>query len=75
MHPTLDLTNIDMYFESNIQGEYIGLTLDFLSKELVRLREERRIAAMVKLAERTRRMREAEESGKLSFLRLSIPSD
>ncbi|KAL2913580.1 hypothetical protein HK105_206882 [Polyrhizophydium stewartii] len=51
-------------FESTIQGEYIGKTFDFLTKELVRLREERRIAAMVKLAERTRRMREAEESGR-----------
>lgn len=37
--------------------------LDFLSKELDRLIEERRIHAMVILAERSRRMREAEESG------------
>ena len=50
-------------FESTMQAEYVGKRLDFLTKELVRLREERRIAAMVKLAERTRRMREAEESG------------
>ncbi|KAJ3101159.1 Cilia- and flagella-associated protein 91 [Phlyctochytrium planicorne] len=48
-------------FESNVQAEYVGRTLDFLSKEIVRLREERRISAMVKLAERTRRLREAEE--------------
>ncbi|KAI9209223.1 solute carrier, TRAMD3 or PAT1-domain-containing protein [Polychytrium aggregatum] len=49
--------------ESTIEAEYMGKTFDFLTKELVRLREERRIDAMVKLAERTRRMREAEESG------------
>ncbi|KAJ3128473.1 Cilia- and flagella-associated protein 91 [Nowakowskiella sp. JEL0407] len=55
---------LEQTLEVNIQGEYIGKTFDFLSKELVRLREERRIAAMVKLAERTRRMREAEESGR-----------
>ncbi|KAJ1551277.1 Cilia- and flagella-associated protein 91, partial [Nowakowskiella sp. JEL0078] len=53
---------LEQSFEINIQGEYVGKTLDYLSKELLRLREERRIAAMVKLAERTRRMREAEES-------------
>ncbi|NWI37860.1 CFA91 protein, partial [Picathartes gymnocephalus] len=38
--------------------------LDFLSKELVRLQEEQKIHAMVMLAERQRRMREAEESGR-----------
>jgi hypothetical protein len=38
-----------------------------LTKELVRLREEQRIAAMVKFAERTRRMREAEERGTTIF--------
>ncbi|CAI2731314.1 unnamed protein product [Schistosoma spindalis] len=37
--------------------------LDFLSKELDRLLEERRIHALVLLAERQRRIREAEESG------------
>jgi hypothetical protein len=51
-------------FENGIQSEYIGKQLDFFTKELVRLREERRIAVMVKLADRTRRMREAEQSGK-----------
>ncbi|KAI8894254.1 solute carrier, TRAMD3 or PAT1-domain-containing protein [Globomyces pollinis-pini] len=58
-----DMARDDILFETAIQAEYVGKTLDFLTKELVRLREERRIAAMVKLAERTRRMREAEESG------------
>ncbi|NXW83363.1 CFA91 protein, partial [Alopecoenas beccarii] len=38
--------------------------LDFLSKELLRLQEERRIHAFVMLAERQRQMREAEESGR-----------
>lgn len=50
-------------FEIGIQSEYIGKQLDFYTKELVRLREERRIAIFVKLADRTRRMREAEQSG------------
>ncbi|KAJ3279411.1 Cilia- and flagella-associated protein 91, partial [Borealophlyctis nickersoniae] len=57
-------TQLEMLVEGTLQAEYVGRTLDFLTKELVRLREERRIAAMVKLAERTRRMREAEESGR-----------
>jgi len=42
----------------------IGSKLDFLNKELVRLQEERRIAAFVMLAERQRRIREAEEGGR-----------
>ena len=37
---------------------------DFLSKELIRLQEERRIHAFSMLAERQRRIREAEESGR-----------
>eukprot|EP00744_Colponema_vietnamica_P007905 GILI01011317.1.p1 GENE.GILI01011317.1~~GILI01011317.1.p1 ORF type:complete len:667 (-),score=237.22 GILI01011317.1:198-2198(-) len=48
----------------NIQGDIIARTLDSLSKELLRFREEQRISAMVKLAERDRRMREAIESGR-----------
>lgn len=48
----------------DVQAEHVGDTLDFLSKELVRLQEQRRIHAFVMLAERTRRLREAEESGK-----------
>uniref|UniRef100_A0A3B3S7T8 Cilia- and flagella-associated protein 91 n=1 Tax=Paramormyrops kingsleyae TaxID=1676925 RepID=A0A3B3S7T8_9TELE len=38
--------------------------LDFLSKEVVRVQEERRIHALALLAERDRRRREAEESGR-----------
>lgn len=47
-----------------ILGTVIAQTLDKLSKELVRYKQERKIAAMVKFAERKRRMREAEESGR-----------
>lgn len=47
-----------------ILGTVVSQTLDKLSKELVRYKQERKIAAMVKLAERKRRMREAEESGR-----------
>lgn len=45
------------------EGRVLANTLDFLSKELLRLLEERKIHAFVMLAERQRRMREAEESG------------
>jgi hypothetical protein len=46
-----------------LEGETVCDMLDFLSKELIRLQEERRIHAFAMLAERQRRMREAEESG------------
>eukprot|EP00730_Choanoeca_flexa_P000263 TRINITY_DN10121_c0_g1_i1.p1 TRINITY_DN10121_c0_g1~~TRINITY_DN10121_c0_g1_i1.p1 ORF type:complete len:756 (+),score=215.63 TRINITY_DN10121_c0_g1_i1:127-2268(+) len=49
---------------ADIQGNQIGSTLDFLSKELVRLQEEHRIHAFAMMAERERRMREAEEAGR-----------
>lgn len=45
-------------------ASHLGERLDFLTKELLRLQEERRIAAYVMLAERERRIREAEESGR-----------
>lgn len=47
----------------SLEGESCADMLDFLSKELIRLQEERRIHAFAMLAERERRMREAEESG------------
>lgn len=47
----------------SMEGEAVCDMLDFLSKELIRLQEERRIHAFAMLAERQRRMREAEESG------------
>ena len=47
-----------------VQATVISKTMDTLSKELVRLKQERHIDAMVRLAENERRKREAEESGK-----------
>lgn len=47
-----------------LQSSIISKTMDNLSKELVRMKQERRIAAMVRLAEDERRRREAEESGR-----------
>ncbi|XP_060092322.1 cilia- and flagella-associated protein 91 [Heteronotia binoei] len=49
---------------AQVEGRAIANLVDFLSKELVRLQEERRIHAFAMLAERQRRMREAEESGR-----------
>ncbi len=49
---------------SAAEGSSMGDMLDFLSKELIRLQEERRIHAFSMLAERQRRLREAEESGR-----------
>lgn len=48
----------------HVLGTVVSETLDQLSKELLRFQEERRIAAMVKLAERDRRLRQARESGR-----------
>ena len=50
--------------QDTIQGEVLSATGDFLSKELVRRQQEANIAKMVAAGERTRRMREAEESGR-----------
>ena len=47
-----------------VQANVISKTMDNLSKELVRLKQERRIAGMVRLAEDVRRRREAEEAGR-----------
>ena len=47
-----------------IQGSVIADTIDSLSKELVRLKQERKVAAMVRLAEEARRRKECEESGR-----------
>ncbi|CAF1671998.1 unnamed protein product, partial [Adineta ricciae] len=60
-----DITRED-YIDSILQtmeGEALGDMFDYLSKELIRLQEERRIAAFAMLADRQRRLREAEESG------------
>ena len=53
---------IDEVLQS-LEGEAVSDMFDFLSKELIRLQEERRIHAFAMLAERQRRMREAEEAG------------
>ncbi|TPX69262.1 hypothetical protein SpCBS45565_g02536 [Spizellomyces sp. 'palustris'] len=55
---------LPMLVETTLQAPYTAATLQYLTDELVRLRESQRISAMVRLALRTRRMREAEESGK-----------
>ncbi|KAF4109358.1 cilia- and flagella-associated protein 91 [Onychostoma macrolepis] len=57
------VSQIESYV-SGLSGGVIVDMLDFLSKELVRLQEERRIHAFTLLAERDRRIREAEESGR-----------
>lgn len=49
---------------AGLEGRVLADMFDFLSKELVRLQEERRIHAVAMLAERQRRIREAEESGR-----------
>uniref|UniRef100_H0WR75 Cilia- and flagella-associated protein 91 n=1 Tax=Otolemur garnettii TaxID=30611 RepID=H0WR75_OTOGA len=49
---------------AGLEGRVLADMFDFLSKELVRLQEERRIHAFAMLAERQRRIREAEESGR-----------
>ncbi|XP_067896046.1 cilia- and flagella-associated protein 91 isoform X1 [Heterodontus francisci] len=48
---------------SHLEDHVLADMFDFLNKELLRLQEERRIQAIVMLAERRRRIREAEESG------------
>lgn len=47
-----------------VQGEVVSATLDFLSKELVRLSEHHKIATVVRAAEMARREREGEEGGR-----------
>ena len=51
-------------FVEAIQGEAIGETLELLSKELLRFKEEKKIAKFVHDAENERRRREAEETGR-----------
>ena len=47
-----------------IQGQTISQSLDFLSKQLLRIKEEQKINAIVLMAENERRKREAEEMGR-----------
>lgn len=57
-------TKIVSDYTDGIKGKIISKTLDNLSKEIIRWKQEKKIAAMVKIAERERRLREAEESGR-----------
>ncbi|MED6265436.1 hypothetical protein CHARACLAT_025445 [Characodon lateralis] len=50
--------------QASVVGEALAQLFDTLSKELIHLQEERRIHAFTLLAERERRQREAEESGR-----------
>ena len=47
-----------------IQGDNIAKTLDYLSKEMIRIKEEQKINAIVQMAENERRKRQAEEMGR-----------
>ncbi|XP_046401003.1 cilia- and flagella-associated protein 91-like isoform X2 [Ischnura elegans] len=49
---------------SMLVGDTVGSMLDFLAKELVRLKDERCIHALLLLAQRERNRREAEEAGR-----------
>lgn len=49
---------------ATVQGEVVANTLDFITKELLRVNEQRKISAMVDHANKLRRVREAEESGR-----------
>lgn len=51
-----------------LQADLVGQTLDFLAKELVRFRDERRIAEIVREAERERRVREVRRRAKQPWL-------
>lgn len=60
-------TNKESFVEealAQMEGSTLADMFDFLSKELIRLQEERRIHAFAMLAERQRRIREAEEGGR-----------
>lgn len=50
--------------QARVVGAELEHLFDTLSKELIHLQEERRIHAFTLLAERERRLREAEESGR-----------
>eukprot|EP01112_Ceratiomyxa_fruticulosa_P022806 TRINITY_DN8476_c0_g1_i2.p1 TRINITY_DN8476_c0_g1~~TRINITY_DN8476_c0_g1_i2.p1 ORF type:complete len:354 (+),score=97.67 TRINITY_DN8476_c0_g1_i2:95-1063(+) len=60
----IEIENAQQGIASSVFGWTIGNTLDFLGKELVRLRELARIQQIVQAAETTRRVREAEESSR-----------
>jgi hypothetical protein len=47
-----------------IQGDVMARTFDMLSKELLKMKQEKKIAKMVGMAENDRRVREADERGR-----------
>jgi hypothetical protein len=53
----------DEKIETVLEATYLGKMFDFYTKELVRLREEKKIMAIVILTERTRKQKEFEENG------------
>ncbi|XP_071332361.1 cilia- and flagella-associated protein 91 [Trachinotus anak] len=57
-------TSQEEAFQARVVGSELEHLFETLSKELIRLQEERRIHAFTILAERDRRLREAEESGR-----------
>jgi hypothetical protein len=57
-----------------VQGEVVSATLDFLSKELVRLSEHHKIATVVRAAEMARRERCVAASSFLSSERAQPPN-
>jgi hypothetical protein len=61
---SLGAEETDKAVEIVITAEYLGKLFDYYTKQLTILREERRIAAETKLAERTRKLKEAEERGR-----------
>lgn len=48
--------------ESSLESAYLGQMFDYYTKELSRLREEKRIMAMVTLTERVRKQKESYEN-------------
>jgi len=48
----------DQLVEVNLESAYLGKMFDFYTKELIRLREEKKIMAVVMLTERIRKQKE-----------------
>lgn len=48
----------------HLEGETLAKMIDFLDKEMVRLIDERKIHALILLAERERKLKEAQEGGR-----------
>lgn len=61
--PQAPFTDNSERIESVIESAYLGKMFDFYTKELARLREEKKIMAMVMLTERVRKQKESYETG------------